>query len=470
MFKKKLLWYLFPSYLLIIGFFLLLTTCYTTYTFKDFYFKKVESNQEVLIKLYESDFINALKKKDTKKLTDLSKEIAEKASIRLTVIAPNGKVLSDSEENPALMENHANRPEVKGALAGKISNSIRYSKTVKKDMLYVALPLITSGKITGIMRTSVPLTLLQHNLNILYKKIFYGGLLTSLFAVLMSYLFSRKLRKPLLILEETALKFAEGDFSAKVPIHPIKEIGGLAEAMNLMASKLKLLENVRKDFVANVSHELKTPVTSIKGFIETLQEGAIENPEEAKHFLDIISRHTNRLNAIIEDLLSLSRLEQNTNSIDNLLEKQKLLPVLESAIQVCEVNAANKSIKINLNCTEDIYANIDSLLFEQAIVNLIDNAIKYSSENKEITITADILGKEIFINIEDQGCGIPEEHISRIFERFYRVDKARSRKAGGTGLGLAIVKHIINSHKGYVTVASKLNCGSTFTIHLPYES
>jgi two-component system phosphate regulon sensor histidine kinase PhoR len=466
MFKKRLLWYLFPSYLLIIVFFLVLTTFYTTYTFKDFYFKKVESNQETIIELYENDFINALETNNLIELNRLSKDLAKKASIRLTIIAPDGKVLSDSEENPTFMENHSDRPEVKEAFIGKISNSIRYSSTLKKNMLYVALPLKNNGIFMGVIRTSVPLTLLEHNLNNLYEKIIFGGIITSLFAVFMSYWFTRKLKKPLLILEDSALKFAEGDFSSKVPISPIKEIGGLAEAMNIMADKLKHLENIRKDFVANVSHELKTPVTSIKGFIETLQDGAIDNPEEAKHFLDIISRHTNRLNAIIEDLLSLSRLE-NTSLAENRLEKQKLLPVLESAIQLCETNAANKFIKIHLECSPEIKANIDSLLFEQAIVNLIDNAIKYSPENKEIKLITAITDNEIKIMIEDQGFGIPEEHLPRIFERFYRVDKARSRKAGGTGLGLSIVKHIINAHKGTITVSSEINKGSVFTITLP---
>lgn len=446
---------------------MLLTTCYTTFEFKDFYFKKVESNQEIIIELYEDNFIHALKTNNRAELNNISKELAKKASLRLTVINPDGKVLSDSEENPALMENHASRPEVKKALSGNISNSIRYSKTIKKNMLYVALPIRDSDKLIGIIRTSVPLTLLQHNLNILYQKIFYGGLITSLFAVLMSYLFSRKLKRPLLLLEESAFKFAEGDFSSKVPISPIKEIGGLAAAMNVMAEKLKHLENVRKDFVSNVSHELKTPVTSIKGFIETLQDGAIENPEEARHFLDIISRHTNRLNAIIEDLLTLSRLEQSASIAENRLQELKLRPILESAIQLCEVNSASKFIKINLECDENITASIDELLFEQAIVNLVDNAIKYSLENKEITVTAASSNKEVVIKIADQGFGIPEEHICRIFERFYRVDKARSRKAGGTGLGLSIVKHIINAHNGNIAVSSEINKGSIFTISLP---
>jgi len=469
MFKKKLFWYLFPSYLLIILFLLLFTSLNTSYDFKKFYFKEVEDNQKTLISLYKDNFENYLYKNNMQKLNELVKNIDEKASVRVTIINTSGQVINDSREDISLMENHKNRPEVIKALNGKTSSTIRFSNTLNQYMIYVASPLYNSGKIEGVIRTSVAIKLLQHNLNILYKKLLEAGLITSLIAIFIGYLFSKRIQKPLLELQESALKFAEGDFLTPVPIHPIKEMGALAESMNIMVAKLKQLENIRKDFVANVSHELKTPITSIKGFIETLQEGAIENKEEALHFLDIILRHTNRLNAIIEDLLMLSRLEQIPNNNEIILEKTLLNPVLKTAIQVCEMQAQNKSIKINFECSPYIYAWIDELLFEQAIVNLIDNAIKYSSENKEITIFSEVTDKDVLIRIIDQGSGISSEHISRIFERFYRVDKARSRKAGGTGLGLSIVKHIINTHKGIIEVESELNKGSVFTIHLPKD-
>ncbi|MDL2124677.1 MAG: ATP-binding protein [Deltaproteobacteria bacterium] len=232
-------------------------------------------------------------------------------------------------------------------------------------------------------------------------------------------------------------------------------------------TRLRRLENMRKEFVSNVSHEIKTPLTAIKGFVETLSHGAMDNPDEAKRFLNIIEKHVNRLVAIIEDFMRLSVIEQKDKSEDIKLEKGKIRSVIKTAIQVCQAKAEAKKIKVNLICSEDISAKIDTQLFEQAAVNLLDNAIKYSEEGGLVQIEVITTDTEVCINFKDYGIGIPKEHLPRLFERFYRVDKARSRKLGGTGLGLAIVKHIIQTHGGYVTVESNPGEGSNFVIHLP---
>jgi two-component system phosphate regulon sensor histidine kinase PhoR len=232
-------------------------------------------------------------------------------------------------------------------------------------------------------------------------------------------------------------------------------------------TRLKVLENVRRDFVANVSHELKTPITSIKGFVETLKEGAMNYPEDRIRFLDIIARHADRLNAIIEDLLSLSRIEQDAEREQIVLSDERIKEAIDSAILVCSAKAHEKGIKIDLTCDEGLKAKINLPLLEQAVVNLIDNAIKYSGPEGTIRIEAAKIGQETIIKVCDWGCGIPKEHLPRIFERFYRVDKARSRKLGGTGLGLAIVKHIVHAHGGRITVESAPDKGSTFSICLP---
>jgi two-component system phosphate regulon sensor histidine kinase PhoR len=232
-------------------------------------------------------------------------------------------------------------------------------------------------------------------------------------------------------------------------------------------TRLRRLENIRRDFVANVSHELKTPVTAIKGSVETLLDGALQKPEDARRFLEIVTRQADRLNAIIDDLLSLSRIEQEAERHEIPLQRSHLNEVLRGAVQACEVGAAAKSIRIGLSCPEPLLARINPPLLEQAIVNLIDNAVKYSRPESEVRVEARPENGEILILVRDHGCGIGKEHLPRLFERFYRVDKARSRKEGGTGLGLAIVKHIVQAHAGTVTVASVPGEGSTFTIHLP---
>ncbi len=232
-------------------------------------------------------------------------------------------------------------------------------------------------------------------------------------------------------------------------------------------TQLKKLEKVRRDFVANASHELRTPVTAIKGFVETLLDGAMNDPAELKRFLEIVDQQTDRLNALFEDLLTLSRIEQEAERAEIAVSPSPVRPVLEAAVEACRFKAAEKDIRIELNCPADLQAAINPPLLEQAVINLIDNAVKYSLAGQTILVDGARAETEVVIRVQDHGCGIGREHLPRIFERFYRVDPARSRKLGGTGLGLAIVKHIAQSHGGRATVESAVGQGSTFFIHLP---
>ncbi len=243
------------------------------------------------------------------------------------------------------------------------------------------------------------------------------------------------------------------------------DIGALV-VLNDVTSQRRL-ENVRRDFVANVSHELKTPITAIKGSVETLLGGAVENPEDAERFLGIVARQADRLNAIIDDLLALSRIEQGVDEGGVALSGGRLRKVLESAIADCGMSARDKGVRIELACAEDLRARINAPLLEQAVVNLLTNAIKYSGSEGKVRVEAEPRTGGVMIKVQDWGCGIQKEHLPRLFERFYRVDKARSRRLGGTGLGLAIVKHIVQAHGGEVLVSSAPGQGSVFTIVLP---
>jgi two-component system phosphate regulon sensor histidine kinase PhoR len=234
-------------------------------------------------------------------------------------------------------------------------------------------------------------------------------------------------------------------------------------------TRLKKLETMRRDFVANVSHELRTPITSIQGFVETLKDGALVDPKNARGFLDIIAKHAERLNAIIEDLLSLSRLERETDLGETACERTPLRPILEAAIALCAPLAEARLIRVDLDCDSALQGRVNPALLEQAVVNLLDNALKFSESDTttEVSARRDEASGEIAIAVRDRGCGIPAEHRPRIFERFYRVDKARSRTEGGTGLGLAIVKHIAQAHGGTVSVESEVGKGSAFTVRIP---
>lgn len=232
-------------------------------------------------------------------------------------------------------------------------------------------------------------------------------------------------------------------------------------------TRIKHLEKMQKEFVANVSHELKTPLTSIKGFIETLQKMLSDNnKEEAEKFLKIIEKNVGRMVALIDDLLSLSRLErlQGTHIP---FEPHNLSNLILRAVNTLEGSIKAKNISLNMDCPEDLVIKADPILMEQAIINLVDNAVKYSTENKEVFISAEKKDAFIDIMVRDNGCGIDKEHLTRIFNRFYRVDKSRSRSEGGTGLGLAIVKHIVQYHHGKIDVQSTRDKGSVFKISIP---
>ena len=229
----------------------------------------------------------------------------------------------------------------------------------------------------------------------------------------------------------------------------------------------KRLESIRRDFVANVSHELKTPVTSIQGYVETLLDGAMNDAQQREKFLKIVAKQTERLHVILEDLLMLARVEQEGEKREGVLAPGPLRGVLEAAIADCAAKAEDKNMQVQLTCPAELTASLNASLLEQAVVNLVENAIAYSPPGQTVEVAGMAHSSEIEIRVRDHGCGISREHLPRIFERFYRVDKSRSRQSGGTGLGLAIVKHIVQLHGARTIVESVPAQGSTFSIFLP---
>ncbi|SFB24766.1 two-component system, OmpR family, phosphate regulon sensor histidine kinase PhoR [Lentibacillus halodurans] len=228
---------------------------------------------------------------------------------------------------------------------------------------------------------------------------------------------------------------------------------------------LKRLELMRKDFVANVSHELKTPITSIKGFAETLLNGAKNDQESLDRFLTIINDESTRLQGLIEDLLTLSKLEKDEFKLIRTVVDMNLL--IGEILPVIDQRANQREITVTADVQDGITLHADGERIKQVIINLLTNAISYTPENGEVNLTVNNEGEMIHIQVSDNGIGIPEKAIPRIFERFYRVDKARSRNTGGTGLGLAIVKHIVEVHDGKISVESEPDQGSTFHVYLP---
>lgn len=585
--RRRLLWQLYLNFLLVTTLSLIAALLFASWALREFYFSRIKTDLEARAVLVKKQVRRPLLRSE-EDLDSLCDDLGKSSNTRITLILPSGKVTADSDEDPSLMDNHADRPEIKTAFSGKIGTEIRYSYTLKKKMVYVAIPIRERGRIVGAVRTSMPMASVGQALRGVQGRILLGVLVIALVAMAVSLAVSKKISSPLEEMRLGAQRFARGDFESRLMVSNSEEMGGLAEAMNEMVSQLdericaitqqrneqeailasmtegviavnsedriisvneaacrmlgmeasnvsgrsiqevirnaslhklvsrtlseqrelqeditleaqetrflqahsavlrdaagrsigavlvlndvtqlRRLENMRKEFVSNVSHELRTPITSIKGFVETLQDGALQSPEDTERFLGIIAKQVDQLNAIIEDLLLLSRIEQNDEKNGISLQEGRIRDVLESAIEVCGSKAVKKDISIGLQCDTGLTATINIPLLTQAVVNLLDNAINFSEVGGSVQVRATEEEKHICVSVQDEGCGIPQEHLPRLFERFYRVDKARSRKLGGTGLGLAIVKHITQAHGGTLTVTSFHGKGSTFSIHFP---
>lgn len=515
--------------------------------------------------------------------------LGQKLNTRITIIKLNGEVIADSRENPQNMDNHYDRPEIYSAINGLVGKSTRFSKTLKKEMLYVALPLEIQNQNVAVLRTSFLLKDIDKLLLDLTIDIIKILIIVFLFSIIIVYIFSQQIVKPLNQLSFASRKVASGDFELNLKISGYSEIIELTRNFNEMTKRLKklfskvniqreklntlisnvqegivvlntkneitlynnsfakivkeqnltrmnvhkiiknkkfknLLEEVKsnktksvieidefdnyylisanfievkdevvivltdiseikkleilkKDLVANASHELRTPLTAIKGFVETLED---EVEGEHKRYVEIIHRHTNRLIALVNDLLTLSELEdRNQNLIINTVNIFKLI---NNVCIIFEEKLLTKKIEIITEVDENLYFDIDSFRIEQVLINLIDNSIKYG-DNQQVLIKANLINKNekllqkfnlednyneyLEIIVADKGNGIPDKDKTRIFERFYTVDKSRARTMGGTGLGLSIVKHIINLHKGEIIVENNNPSGCIMHIIIP---
>ncbi len=508
-------------------------------------------------------------------LDTLIKKLGKQIDTRITVISPEGMVFADSEKNPTVMENHKNRIEIIQAIKYGFGTSLRYSASVKEEMLYVAIPIEKDGEVCGVLRASLFLKEINTLLNKLKMNIITIAVIIVIILLIGAFLFSRNFSRPLSELGAASRKVAQGDFSTKVFLKSRNEIKGLADSFNYMTdqintlftqlsnqkeelnsilssineglcvidkegiisisnesfrktvqndlvkgklywevlrkarfdelikkvrreknsivdeielnnrtflcsatfcsnkeeivvtlhdiTKIKDLEKTKKDFVTNVSHELRTPLTAIKGFVETLQDS--NNDDENRHYLNIIMRHTDRVIRIVNDLLLLSELEGNSDSLE--LEDVNLPDLIENILKIFEqrLNEKNLVLKINVDSKLPVI-KADPFKLEQVFINLIDNAVKYT-EQGEVVISLSRNNEIVKIEIQDTGICIPREHLSRIFERFYVVDSSRSRKLGGTGLGLSIVKHIVLLHKGKIDVQNIPGTGTNFIVTLP---
>ncbi len=519
---------------------------------------------------------------------EIADRIAEHLNLRVTLISMDGEVLGDSDLTPEqliYLENHSDRPEIRDAREKGIGISKRWSSTVKKNLLYLAVPLGREKQV-AFLRFAVPLEKIEGFVADIRKIVIGALFVVLLLSVVVSASIWFLVTKPLTEMTTIARAYGDGDFSRKPSIRSKDEIGELAKAMGSMVdeiksriveveqegaklrtvlssmfegimvtdekgqillvnpsmrkwlslesdpvgkkpieviryitvqevvdkiienkqevlsneirislpeekvlqingapilrdgklegvvlvfhdiTRLKLLERIRQDFVANVSHELRTPIASIKGYSETLLEGAVDDKSVAKDFLRVIYQESERLASLIDDLLDLSKIESGRMEME--FAPCELHPIVAACVEALRKKAEEKGVKVLIAFGDEIpKVMADERRLSQVLLNLIDNAIKYTPEGGSVTISASQKDMCVQVDVSDTGIGIPEKDLPRIFERFYRVDKARSRELGGTGLGLAIVKHIVLAHGGDVWVKSRLGSGSVFSFTIP---
>ncbi|HOE57440.1 MAG TPA: ATP-binding protein, partial [Bacillota bacterium] len=517
-------------------------------------------------------------------------KIKQTTNARITIVDSQGNVIIDTEKGYPDMDNHSKRTEIEAAFKGNTGKSIRYSYTLKVDLMYVAQPIFKDNNIIGVVRLSKPLYEINNLIKGLYTNVFIAVLIGIFAASLLGYKMSINITRPIKEITYTASRIAEGHFDKRINIAGKDEIGILVNSINNMAFKLdemimslqdknvkleaimssvvngiiaidsaervlfintvaekllniadgdmagkhllqvirnnsidnylktilkdrkffdteitmddpdekvlklysnpikktdendiegiiitiqditelRKLERVRTEFIANVSHELKTPLTSIKGFAETLRTEGIDDKKDAIRFLNIIEHEADRLYRLINDILSLSDLERRKAKI--IKKEIKVDNIINEVLSMLKSQSDNKNIGLSADVQEDI-KNLtgDTDKFKQMLINLVDNAIKYTPEGGKVRVEAYNQGDKasvdkIVIKVRDNGIGIPKLQIPRLFERFYRVDKARSRNVGGTGLGLAIVKHIVILFNGEIEVESEVGKGTEFKI------
>jgi two-component system phosphate regulon sensor histidine kinase PhoR len=430
---------------------------------------ELKSNAILVADILEKDLVES-KFEEIQQKTGL---LADKLDLRITVVDSQGRILGDSEKEPSSMENHSDRLEIIEAIENGFGQSTRFSDTLNYNMKYVAVRVGRDDHILGVVRFALPLSQVQLEIRIIYRVVLFGAFAAVVIALIVAYFVSRSITFPIRQMIQTARQIAKGDFGRRVRIKSKGELGELAESLNTMADELqqkmenlKQLDRVRTDFVANVSHELKTPLTLIKGYIETLEDRAMDNKKAAIKFISIIKEHADRLGHIVDDLLSLSELELSDDSVHKSeFDLKKLIDEVSLGFGHA---LAEKKQKLNVSSKgSDFRIKADLGKIEQIFVNLIDNAVKYTKESGRIEISLCEQDQMVCVTVQDNGIGIPKEHRDRVFERFYRVDKARSRELGGTGLGLSIVKHIVLAHNGKIAIESEPNKGTTVSVTLP---
>jgi len=580
--RGRLFWKIGFVYLLMLLLVMIALDTYVVQALKREYLEAAFSQLESLSRLAQRKPPQSLESSEIK---EWSGWLAQ-SGVRVTLVASDGTVLADSDEDPAKMENHRERPEIRTAFLSGSGRAVRYSSTLKYDLVYLAQRFTTKGGPPLIMRFALPVYRLNEGVAEFRRRLWSVSLLILALAGGASLFFFRKTSNRIGRLNAFSRRVAEGDFRPMPLERSNDELADLSSTLNQTAveldrtiriltgernqsaailasmeeavvvidinervtfcnrafcqaasssniewegrpavelirhsdllsmirqalagnevvhgevvvgsvrtrsfavtsapirsdvstagavmvlhdiTEIRRLERARRDFVANVSHEFRTPLTAIQGFSETLLEGALEDTGNRRRFIEIIHDHALRLGRLTDDLLRLAQIEAGQLQLE--FQPVSVDGILEPCLETTRVKATQKGLRVEYQSAPGLPAVTGDLRSLQGVLQeLLDNAIRYSSTDGLISIKAALEKSELVISVSDTGIGIPKADQDRIFERFYRTDPARSRESGGTGLGLAIAKHLIEAHGGRIKVESEVGRGSTFSVFLP---
>ncbi|KOP83075.1 sensor histidine kinase [Cytobacillus solani] len=348
-------------------------------------------------------------------------------------------------------------------LKGKPVQKIGYEERFDRKIMAVVIPLLDENRLEGIIYLYIPLAKISEVMTDFAYLWMIAGILFLVIAIFTGTMLVRKLTKPLIDMKDAAEKVSLGDYSVKITNDSMDEIGQLAQAFNHMASSIQKEDERKKEFLANVSHELRTPISYIKGYSDALHTGIIKEEDQSK-YLSLIHREAGRMERLVGDLLDLSKLDSNEFKIEK--TPLPLGQLIEDSVQKYILKMREKEIEFNYEVDPDIIINGDAGRIEQVLQNILDNSIRYTDKGR-ITLKMFKTYSGCSIEITDTGVGIPAEDMDKIKQRFFRVNRARTRKDGGTGLGLAIAEKLISLHGGTLNIDSQLGKGTMVQINLP---
>lgn len=398
-------------------------------------------------------------------LSAVAENFSQQIDARVVIVGSQQRVIGDSVRIGGLLGSDLEREEVDRALEGEVGSSVNYSHQSEQWVMHVAVPIEAVDSPEGAVLLSYSLAPVYENLATIQRLLFLSTLLAMILAGLLAVIFSHHLTGPIKKLTEAAQQMAQGKLEQNILVSSRDEIGRLAQQFNIMAARINEMNQKLTRFVADVSHELRTPLASINLCVQSLQDYDMEE-EEKEEFLQYISQETQRMIYLVEDLLELTRGQEGSHK----WEIVSLYTIFDEVLECTRPRAERKGLTLFTSIQENIprlYASGEAL--KRVLLNLLDNAIKFTSPGGWIKLKAEYWEEEdeVYLSVEDTGCGIPEESLPHIFDRFYRVDKARSRYLGGTGLGLSICREIIEFYGGKLSVQSSEDEGSTFYVTIP---